>query len=140
MKNLLYLALGVLLLIAITILFGVLQNETADTTNGESNDLTVRYINGKFKPSKMTVSVGDTVTFSNETGNVFWPASGLHPTHTVYPGSNISKCDTDKAGTLFDACEGIGTDLEWQFQFDEVGTWGYHDHLRPSNTGKIIVR
>ena len=140
MKNLLYLAFGVLLLIAITILFGALQNETTDTTNGELNDLTVRYIDGDFKPSKMTVSVGDTVTFSNETDNDFWPASGLHPIHTVYPGSDISKCDTDEAGAFFDACKGLGTGLEWQFQFDEVGTWGYHDHLRPTNTGKIIVQ
>lgn len=167
MKNLLYLAFGVLLLIAITIVFVVVQNNTTPTEESSSTEISipptdqpdssqtndeqgisgqdsasnfaVRYTALGFEPRDMTVSAGDTVTFVNESGQAFWPASVVHPIHTVYPGSGISKCSTAPAGTIFDACTSIGVGQEWQFQFDEVGTWGYHNHLRASHTGKITV-
>ena len=70
---------------------------------------------------------------------MFWPASNLHPTHTVYPGSNITKCDTSDRTRLFDACEAMGPDARYSFIFTEVGEWRFHDHINPQATGTIIV-
>jgi len=77
--------------------------------------------------------------FKNESANPTWPASAMHPTHTVYPGSDIQKCGTPEAGKIFDACRGLNTGETWSFQFNEVGKWNFHDHLNAGKFGSIIV-
>jgi len=61
----------------------------------------------------------------------------MHPTHTVYPGSDVKKCGSDES--IFDACKGLEQGESFSFTFNEIGSWGYHDHLRASTTGKIVV-
>ena len=39
-----------------------------------------------FDPETLTIKVGDTVEFKNESGEDKWPASNVHPTHELYPG------------------------------------------------------
>ena len=81
----------------------------------------------------MTIKTGTTVTFTNEDSNQHWPASAMHPTHTAYPESG--GC----IGSKFDACKGLAQGESFSFTFNEIGSWGYHDHLRASMTGKIVV-
>ena len=100
---------------------------------------TVRATADGFVPAALTVKKGDSVTWVNESGRNVWPASAMHPTHTVYPASGIEKCGTSEAATIFDACSGIPTGNSWSFVFDEVGTWKYHDHLRASVFGSVTV-
>ncbi|PIR69375.1 MAG: hypothetical protein COU47_03325 [Candidatus Niyogibacteria bacterium CG10_big_fil_rev_8_21_14_0_10_46_36] len=108
---------------------------------GESpKTVTVTYTQNGFSPSPVNVSVGDTVRFMNESGRSFWPASAFHPTHTVYPGSDIKKCGTAEAATIFDACREIVSGQSYSFTFTEAGTWNYHDHLNASEFGSIIVK
>ena len=38
-----------------------------------------------FKPALLAIKEGDTVTFSSKTGEAFWPASNVHPTHSNFP-------------------------------------------------------
>jgi hypothetical protein len=64
-----------------------------------------------------------------------WVASAQHPTHTVYP----EKTDADCLGSAFDACEGVSPGNSWSFTFNEVGEWGYHNHLRANHWGRVIV-
>ena len=90
-----------------------------------------------FEPKTLTVKAGTTVTFVNEDSNKHWPASAMHPTHTVYPGSDIKKCASNE--NIFDACKGLVSGESFFFTFNEKGSWGYHDHLRSSSTGKIVV-
>lgn len=90
-----------------------------------------------FSPDSLTVNVGDIVTFINNDSATHWPASASHPTHTVYPGSSVSKCGGNQA--IFDACHGLAQDETFEFTFNEIGTWNYHDHLSPSMTGSITV-
>ncbi len=78
-----------------------------------------------FLPSHISVDVGQTVRFVNKSSHDFWPASDLHPTHTLYPE--------------FDAHAPIGTNGEWAFVFTRVGEWHYHDHLSPSMRGVVVV-
>ena len=93
-----------------------------------------------FSPNLLTIKLGETVTFKNESSKPTWPASAMHPTHKVYPGSDIEKCGTAEESKIFDACRDIPAGGSWSFGFDNVGTWGYHDHLDASKFGKIIVQ
>lgn len=99
----------------------------------------VTYLDSGFSPSTLTIKAGERVTFRNESSRAFWPASAVHPTHKVYPGSDIQKCGTAEERQIFDACRGIEPGSEWSFKFDNVGTWKYHDHLNASKTGTIVV-
>lgn len=99
----------------------------------------IRVTEEGFAPSALTVAKGDSVTWVNETDGTVWPASAMHPTHTVYPGSGIEKCGTAEAATIFDACAGIAPGGSWSFVFNEVGTWKYHDHLRATVFGSVTV-
>ena len=78
-----------------------------------------------FYPKEITIGKGDTIQFTTIRTKLFWPASNLHPSHTIYPE--------------FDPNEPIDPNNSWSFQFDRVGEWRYHDHLAPYYTGTIIV-
>ena len=99
--------------------------------------VTIKITSSGFEPKTLTFKTGTTVTFVNEDSNKHWPASAMHPTHTIYPGSDIKKCGSGQ--TIFDACGGLGKDESFSFTFNEKGSWKYHDHLRSSSTGTIIV-
>ena len=78
-----------------------------------------------YTPDTLSLNVGDTVAFRSVTGELFWPASNLHPSHLVYPE--------------FDPEEPIQPDAVWSFTFTKPGEWKYHDHLAPYYTGVITV-
>lgn len=107
-----------------------------DVMADASQTYTINMTDSGFSPSTLTVAAGDTVRFVNTGSTLKWPASNNHPTHTVYPGSNVSKCGGDE--TIFDACHGLATDEIFEFIFNETGTWGYHDHIGTAN-GSITV-
>ncbi len=78
-----------------------------------------------FYPKELTIAKGDIVQFTTTRDKPFWPASNLHPTHTIY--------------SEFDPREPIEPGRSWSFRFDRVGRWQYHDHLFANYTGKITV-
>ncbi|MBI3335378.1 MAG: cupredoxin domain-containing protein [Candidatus Portnoybacteria bacterium] len=78
-----------------------------------------------FSPETVTIKKGDTVIWLNATSEFHWPASNLHPTHTIYPE--------------FDPREPVAPGDTWSFTFQKVGTWRYHDHLRPIDRGVVEV-
>ena len=96
--------------------------------------------NGAFGPQTVTVRKGGSVAWINKGTAPIWPASAMHPTHTVYPGSDIGKCGTAEKDTIFDACRGIPAGQSYTFTFSNAGTWRYHNHLNPSMTGSVIVK
>ncbi|MBI2045971.1 MAG: hypothetical protein HYT28_00930 [Parcubacteria group bacterium] len=99
----------------------------------------ISYTANGFSPDVVTVKKGTMVIFSNESGKDFWPASAIHPTHTVYPGSSVAKCGTPDASAIFDACAGVASGSTWSFVFNEIGSWKYHDHLNAAHFGTIVV-
>src|SRR3989344_2072629 len=99
----------------------------------------VLYTVSGYVPQIFTVQQGETVTFVNGSTSPMWSATAVHPTHQVYPGSDINKCNTAEEKNTFDACGGIEPNQEWSFTFEEKGSWGYHDHLNPSRRGTIVV-
>lgn len=105
-------------------------------TNDEN---VVSYTDSGYSPSTLRITVGETVIFESESSRKMWTASAVHPVHRAYPGSDISKCGTQEAENIFDECTGHATGEMWSFTFNNAGEWEYHNHLRPSHTGKIIV-
>src|SRR4051812_2020178 len=92
-----------------------------------------------FQPQSLTIEAGETVTFFNDDTQPHWPASNIHPTHHVYPGSGIEKSGTSEQENIFDACHGLLQGKSWSFTFKYVGTWRMHDHLEAAHTGSITV-
>ena len=80
---------------------------------------------GSFSPSEVKIQKGGKVTWTNKSSRQVWPASAVHPTHSVYPG--------------FDALRGLSAGESYSFVFDKTGEWAYHDHLNPSMRGKVKV-
>jgi len=68
-----------------------------------------------------------------------WPASAMHPTHTVYSGTSLVQHCPDEEKVAFDACQGIEPGDSWTFTFKKDGNWKYHDHIAPSFFGSITV-
>lgn len=78
-----------------------------------------------FEPANITVKKGTKVAFVNKDTKSRWPASAPHPSHTIYP--------------QFDPKAGVAAGKNWEFTFDRVGDWKYHDHLIPTMFGSVTV-
>ncbi len=85
----------------------------------------VQYASGGFLPKELTVKVGTTVTFTNQSDGGMWVASAVHPTHQLLPG--------------FDQLSSVAKGGTYEYQFVKVGTWKYHNHVNASDTGTVIV-
>lgn len=93
-----------------------------------------------YSPKELTIKKVEIVTFKNESSQLMWTASAVHPNHTMYPGTDIKNCGSAMMmDTMFDSCTGVSAGETWKFQFNETGSWGYHNHVRPNHWGKIIV-
>lgn len=87
-------------------------------------DVSITTGSGGFSPSTVNITAGDTVRWTNNdsvTRSVF---SKNHPSHTLYSSLNLG--NVAPGGTL-------------QLTFNDVGTYGYHDHLYSSNLGTVVV-
>jgi len=91
----------------------------------QSGSVSVVLTEAGFKPNQIVIEKGTTIVFSTELNKTFWPASNLHPSHSVYPA--------------FDPKEPILPDKTWSFTFDDIGEWDFHDHLRSYFVGTIYV-
>ena len=78
-----------------------------------------------FSPSPLTVKASTSVTFINKSGSKATVNSAPHPVHTNYPPLNLGSFAD--GGTL-------------SYKFDKPGTYGYHNHLNPSQTGQVVVQ
>ncbi len=97
----------------------------AQNPHSQESGLTVTFSKAGFSPDQLKVNVGDTVTFISTAEKPFWPASDLHPTHSIYPD--------------FDSMQPVNANSSWSFTFTKEGNWRFHDHLYPNFTGSIIV-
>lgn len=96
----------------------------------------ISYTDSGFEPKSVTIKKGETVRFvNNSSSEETWPASAVHPTHSVYPDKSSSDC----LGSSFDACRGLKPGEFWEFTFTNVGEWRFHDHVHASKTGVVIV-
>ena len=119
--------------------YSAIQKDTPVTSAIKSEN-SVSYTDDGFVPSVYRVKKGQVVTFVNESSKAMWPASDEHPTHRLYPQSDIKKCaEQEWFFKIFDACGEIIPGLTWAFKFEEGGSWKYHNHRYPSHTGTVVV-
>lgn len=93
----------------------------AETTNPDTINLT----SSGFSPSSLTVKAGTKVTWVNQSGADATVNSNPHPVHTDYAPLNLGK---------------LANGATLSLTFDKPGTYGFHNHLNPSQTGSIIVQ
>lgn len=98
-------------------------NPSASTNTAKK--VTVNYTDNGFSPASITIKKGDTVVFVNQSSGSMWAASNPHPIHTDYSAFD-EKATVDSGGS-------------WSFTFEQVGTWSYHNHKSPSDTGTVVV-
>ena len=99
----------------------VIDNPTVNLPGATGNVIEIS--SSGFYPATLTIKKGGTVTWINKDTEKHWPASAMHPTHTVYPGSNIEKCGTIEEEGIFDSCRGLDTGESYSFTFNEIGSW-----------------
>ncbi len=80
----------------------------------------VKFTDNGYEPKTLTVKKGTTVTFVNKSTKTMWVASAPHPTHTDYPE--------------FDQGQNADT---YEFTFDKVGSWKFHNHS-PFQAGGVV--
>ena len=117
---------------------GVIIGSGEQTAAPQIREVTVTHTSSGFEPKTITVTPGTKVTWVNQSGSV-WVGADAHPTHLEYDGSSKSEhCAAGYTGAVpFDQC---GNSATYSFVFTKVGTWDYHNHLRASEVGTVIVR
>lgn len=93
-----------------------------------------------FSPKTVTIPPGTRVEFVDRSVlKDMWVASAAHPTHQMYDGTTkVQHCVTGYTGAKpFDQCS-IGTSFD--YTFDKVGTWKYHNHVEAGDFGTVIVQ
>lgn len=101
------------------------QSQVANPPVAVISELIVNITSKGFEPKTLTIGVGATVTWINKSGSAVNINSDPHPVHTAYPPLNLGIVEDGKSVSLV---------------FDKLGTYGYHNHLQPSQRGTIIVR
>ena len=99
--------------------------EDTATDSDTSTSVAVRYTANGYEPKTITVPVGTTVTFTNESSSGMWTASDPHPVHT-----KLSSFDSDR---------NIANGQSYSYTFEQAGNWAYHNHSTPGHTGTVIV-
>lgn len=97
---------------------------TSFTTQNQSQ-ITIKMTDKGLDPKDVKIKKGTRVIFVNKDDDLRWPASNIHPTHSIYPE--------------FDPQKPIKSESSWQFTFDKIGVWRFHDHLISTFTGSITV-
>lgn len=122
------------------------QNETNTAESPQNNEqiqtgknYEVIYSDSGYSPSKITIKLGDTVTFKNQSSFGMWTSSAMHPTHIIYSGTSLSEHCPDAQNITFDECASAQPGESWSFTFNKVGTWRYHNHVQSSDFGTVVV-
>lgn len=106
----------------------VISDESPVTGLGKGGVMTegvVSYTDTGYLPSELTVKKGTKVTFKNDSSGGMWTASGVHPTHQLLPG--------------FDQLKSVTKGGVYEYTFTKVGTWKYHNHVKPDDGGIVVV-
>lgn len=98
---------------------------TEDGTQVPESANMITYSNNGFSPSTLTVKSGDSVIIKNNSNTAIDIESAPHPVHSDNSELNVGTVGAGKSTT---------------FKLTKPGTWGYHNHPNPSETGTIVVQ
>lgn len=102
---------------------GQTPSPTTEVTNS-TQQTTVTLTQSGFEPATITVKTGTKVVWGNRSGTAATVDSAGHPTHLIYPPLNLGQFSDGQSLSLV---------------FDKSGTYKYHNHLNPSQTGQVVV-
>ena len=103
----------------------VITTTAPNASVGQAKTVTIARTAAGYEPRDVVVAKGTTIVWENQSNHFHWPASDPYPSHTNYPA--------------FDAGRALAPGESWQFTFDRVGQWGFHDHIKASVTGTVFV-
>ncbi len=115
-------------------------NTPMPSSSPSTTMVTITYTDSGFSQKDITIAKGTEVVFKNSASSAFWPASNVHPVHSLYDGTTLQEHCANPTKTTFDACGPINPGSSWSFIFGKIGTWGYHNHLNPSQSGTMVVQ
>ena len=142
-KNALLIVLALCVLAIVGLYVPYLQYTRRQTPpvsiNADGPLMRVVYTNKGFKPAAVTVESGTTVEWTNESDKLLWVASDPHPSHTNLPGFDEGGIEeSDLQGFVpYVYAHSLGS--LYRYTFQKAGTWGYHNHLVPSDRGSVVV-
>ena len=100
-------------------------NPTVVEAQKKGEEVSVFLTPSGFIPADLTIKAGARVTWTNQSGVLGNVSSAPHPAHTDYPALNLGSFGPDKSVSL---------------TFNSPGTYKYHNHLDPSQSGSITVQ
>jgi plastocyanin len=102
------------------------QTDVPSNEGDEENEetTTIIYSETGFSPSTLTVDAGTTVTIINNSPSGLDFASGPHPVHTDNPELNTGFIPSGESATV---------------TLNTTGSWGFHNHIDETKTGRIVV-
>lgn len=98
---------------------------TSPTPTQTTTQPTITVTSSGFQPGSLTIKAGETVVWSNPTGDTSNVSSSPHPTHTDYLPLNLG-----------DIAPGASVSLT----FPTAGTYKYHNHLNANQFGSITIQ
>ncbi len=93
-------------------------------TNSAAEVGSILYTDSGFQPSTLKVKANTMVHVVNQSSMSLQFSSDDHPTHLKDPELNM---------------EAIQPGKEAMLKVTKTGTWGYHNHLKPTDRGTIEV-
>ena len=117
---------GLVMLVAIGLILVVIfrPKEQPSGSNEDSKVAHVEIGRDGFLPVSLTIKKGMIVEWENEDDIERILASNPHPAHT-----DLKELESPR----------LMEHQSYQFTFDKVGTFSYHDHLNPTINGTITV-
>lgn len=86
---------------------------------------TITYDSNGFSPAMTTVKSGDSVTFVNKTSEEIQVDSDPHPVHTDDTDLNVGSIAPGQSKTVV---------------LTKRGTFGFHNHLDPTDQARITIQ
>lgn len=90
----------------------------------EIGSFTISVTEAGFLPPQITIKKGVKVVWENKSLKTIQINSSPHPQHTDYPPLNLGE-----------VAPGVSTSLI----FENIGSFNYHNHSIPSQTGTVVV-
>jgi plastocyanin len=100
-------------------------SSAATSQNAVTATATITYSENGFDPKTVTVKMGETVAIKNDSSDTLQFDSDPHPQHTDNTELNVGVVNPGQAKTV---------------TLNKTGTFGYHNHLNPTDKGSITVQ
>lgn len=104
------------------------SNSSSQSNQTASDNVTITYSDSGFSPASATVKSGGKITWVNNSSGQLQIGSDPHPVHTG---------NRELTGNAFTLTLNAGE--QKSVTVSKTGTFGYHNHLSPGDTGKVTV-